>query len=186
MYPFFRFAWAVWRARHLPPLGIGQAHVSHHVIMPWDLDLWRELNNGRTLTIYDLGRFPLFIRSGIIGAMRKRGWGGTVAGVSVRYRRRVRGFDRVRMVSRVLGFDDRFVYIDQSMWRGAEAVSNALYRVAITGPDGIVPPELLAAETGQATVSPPLPDWVRAWIAAEAQRQWPPDSAPELRDNFLA
>ena len=65
MYPLIRFAREVMAARrapHLPPLG---AHVSIHRVWPWDLDPWWELNNGRTLTLYDLGRIPMAIRLGI-------------------------------------------------------------------------------------------------------------------------
>lgn len=175
MYPFIRFALAVARARRLPPLAMGEAHVSTHICLPWDLDLWKELNNGRTLTLYDLGRFPLFIRSGLLGAMRRRGWSGAVAGCSVRYRKRVRGFDRVTMTSAILGFDARFVYINQTMWRDGEATSNALYRIAVTDRNGIVPPADVALEIGVSTDPPPMPDWVNAWIEAEAARQWPPD-----------
>lgn len=180
MYPFIRFALAVAKARKQPRLAMGQPHVSTHICMPWDLDLWKELNNGRTLTLYDLGRFPLFIRSGMLGAMRRRGWTGAVAGCSVRYRKRVRGFDRITMTSAILGWDARFVYINQTMWKGQDATSNALYRVAVTDHNGIVATAEIAAEIGVDPTSPPLPNWVQAWIDAEAQRQWPPDQMDKL------
>ena len=75
------------RAGSLPLDG---THVSRHICWPWDLDLWLELNNGRTLTLFDLGRMPLARRTGLEAALRAHGWGLTVAGVSVRYRRRIR------------------------------------------------------------------------------------------------
>ena len=59
MYPFLRLGLEVLRARRAPPLPIDGVHVSHHTCWPWDLDPWGELNNGRTLTLYDLGRVPL-------------------------------------------------------------------------------------------------------------------------------
>jgi hypothetical protein len=38
-----------------------------------------------------------------------------VAGNSLRYRRRVRAFHRLEMRSRLLGWDARFLYVEQSM-----------------------------------------------------------------------
>lgn len=174
MYPFLRMAKEMARARRMPPLGLFDTHVSHHICWPWDLDLWWELNNGRTLTLYDLGRLPLGARMGIHGLLKARGWGLTVAGSSVRYRRRVTVFSRLTIHSRCLGWDDRFLYTEQSMWTGEECMSQVLIRSAIVSKAGIVPPAELARAAGWAVDSPDLPDWVRAWIAAEAVRPWPP------------
>ena len=58
MYPFLRMFKEMARASRMPPLGLFDTHVSHHLCWPWDLDPWVELNNGRTLTLYDLGRLP--------------------------------------------------------------------------------------------------------------------------------
>lgn len=176
MYPFIRLALHMRQARRAPRLGVFDTHVSAHRCLPWDLDPWRELNNGRTLTIYDLGRTPLALRTGLVDVLRQEGWGMTVAGSVVRYRRRVRGWERVTMRSRLLGWDRRFVYLDQSMWRAdGDCASQALFRSAITGPEGIVPTERVAVALGTAAESPPLPDWVTAWIASEDARPWPPE-----------
>ena len=84
MYPFLRAIKAMAAASRQPPLGLLDAHVSEHICWPWDLDPWVELNNGRTLTLYDLGRLPLSRRTGVEKVMRAKRWGLTVAGSSVR------------------------------------------------------------------------------------------------------
>ena len=174
MYPVFRMAKEAMLARRRPPLGLFEAHVSQHVCWPWDLDLWRELNNGRALTLFDLGRIPLTVRLGLPPILSRQGWGMTVAGASVRYRRRVRVFQRVEMRSRILGWDARFLYLEQAMWREGEALNHVLMRQAVTGPEGIVPPARLVAALGGPADRPALPGWVAAWIEAEAARPWPP------------
>ena len=58
MYPFLRLAYQLFVTRNAPPIAPTDTHVSHHRCWPWDLDMFLELNNGRTLTIYDLGRVP--------------------------------------------------------------------------------------------------------------------------------
>ena len=180
MYPFIRLGLALARAARQPALGPFEPHISQHRCWPWDLDPWRELNNGRTLTLYDLGRTPLAVRSRLIGTLSRNGWGMTVAGSSVRYRRRVRMFDRVTMVSRLLGWDARFLYLDQSMWAGADCTSQVLIRSAVTGRDGIVAPAQVARAMGVDAASPALPGWVQAWAEAEAQRPWPPEAGALL------
>ncbi|NUB44868.1 acyl-CoA thioesterase [Fertoebacter nigrum] len=174
MYPYARMFKEIWKFRNAPPLPILGTHVSHHICWPQDIDPWRELNNGRTLTLYDLGRIPLGQRTGLHAVTKANGWGIAVAGNSTRYRRRVRLFDRIEMHSRCIGWDQRFLYMEQSMWKGAECTSHMLLRSAVTSGAGIVPPERVLAAMGQPVQSPVLPDWVQAWIAGDAGRPWPP------------
>lgn len=173
MYPLLRFAKESIKFR-TRPLGLLDIHVSHHRCWPWDLDPWMELNNGRTLTLYDLGRIPMCSRIGLTRTVLGNGWGLTVAGSTVRYRRRIRAFQRFEMRGRLLGWDARFLYIEQAIWRQGEALNHLLVRMAVTDASGILPPARVLQAMGQGQDSPALPDWVEAWIAAEAVRPWPP------------
>ena len=176
MYPFFRLFKDMAQARRAPKMGLFETHVSHHLCMPWDLDMWNELNNGRTLTLYDLGRMPLAMRTGLAGVLRRNRWGIVVAGASIRYRRRVQAFQRFEMRSRCVGWDNRFLYMDQSMWRNGECSSQVLIRGAVTSSKGMVPPERLLEALGSDAQSPPLPAWVQGWIDADNTRPWPPEA----------
>lgn len=179
MYPFARLIKELLIHRNDAPLKIGGVHVSHHICWPWDLDPWAELNNGRTLTLFDLGRVPFGRRSGIDRVLRKRGWGMAVAGASVRYRRRVTVFQRLEMRSRALGWDERFFYLEQAMFRAGECTAHILLRSAVTrrGKGGIIPPSELDLALGGSGVSPALPEWVADWIRADGARPWPPFAA---------
>ena len=94
-------------------------------IQPQDLDIFNELNNGRILTLFDLGRLPFGYRVGLMRVMKQNRWGLTMAGASVRYRRRVRLFEKVKISTTAVGRDERFVYIVQNMCRGDEATSRS-------------------------------------------------------------
>ena len=174
MYPFLRLAWQLWLTRKQPAIPLTGGHVSHHLCLPWDLDGFAELNNGRTLTLYDIGRFTAGRRMGLSGVLKRNRWGLAVAGTSVRYRRRVTAFQRIEMRTRCVGWDHRFVYIDQSMWVDGTCTSQALLRTAVTSRAGTVDPALVAREIGHEGPSPALPDWVARWIEAEGARPWPP------------
>ena len=108
MYPFIRMAKELWISRNQPPLELGESHISHHICWPWDLDQFMEMNNGRVLSIYDLGRFGLAQKGGLIRALLKNRWKLAMAGCSVRYRRRIKMMERFETHSRVAGWDDRF------------------------------------------------------------------------------
>lgn len=174
MYPMIRMARELFVSARAPALPITGTHVSHHRCWPWDLDFWMELNNGRTLTLFDLGRVPMAQRMGLITELRKNRWGLTVAGSVVRYRKRVRLFDKVEMHSRAIGWDDKFFYIEQAMFLRGQPTSHIVLRTAVTDQNGIVKPERVFESAGLDGTSPRLPDWVLAWLEVEAVRPWPP------------
>mgnify|MGYP000710599929 CR=1 FL=1 len=176
MYPFIRLAKDVLHARRMPALGaFGAEHVSQHICWPWDLDMFAELNNGRTLTLYDLGRFGMAQRVGLLRVLADQKWAMTMAGVCVRYRRRITAFERFTMRSRAVCWDDKFIYLEQSMWkRNGDCASHAIYRVAVTEGGKMMPPDRVAQAMGGALQSPQMPDWVAAWCQMEGTRPWPP------------
>lgn len=178
MYPLLRYYKALRHGERLGPLGLFEPHINEHICWPWDTDPWRELNNGRTLTLYDLGRVPMGRRMGLNKIMREEGFAMAVAGSAVRYRARVAAFQRLTMISRLLGWDGRFLYMEQTMWLKGACTSQLLVRTALTkrGVKGIVPPQTLIDKISPGQTSPELGDWVKAWIASEDKRPWPPES----------
>jgi len=176
MFPFVRLVKDVVLARSLPPLeNFTDTHESHHICWPWDIDFFGEMNNGRVLSIYDLGRFAAAQRGGLIKALFENKWGLAMAGGMVRYRRRLTMFERFTMRSRVVCWDDRFIYLEQSMWKlDGECANHIVYRAAVTKNHRAISPSLVAEALGQDTTSPEVPDWIAAWIKAEAIRPWPP------------
>lgn len=176
MFPFIRLIKDVYLARRQTPLKtLTDTHVSQHICWPQDLDVFLELNNGRALTLYDLGRIAMAQRAGLIAVLRKERWGLTMAGSHVRFRRRIHGFERFEVRSRAVCWDDKFLYIEQSMWkRDGECASHVLYRAAVTDKDGIVKPPRILAALQLDVSSPVMPDWIKNWTEAEATRPWPP------------
>jgi len=175
MYPIIRVIKEYLIARRMPPLDPLGTHVSHHRCWPQDIDQYMEMNNGRILSILDLGRTGLAQRVGLISTLAKNKWSLTMAGCSVRYRKRIRPFVKFRIVSKAVGWDDRFFYIDQSIWIGDECAVQALYRSALTDKNGIIRPRVVFDAIGyDAEARPVLPEWVQAWIDADKTRPWPP------------
>lgn len=174
MYPFLRMAAVIAAERRKPPLDLFDTHRMTLRCLPWDLDGFMEMNNGRVLTLYDLGRFAISVRTPFAGVLRKNRWGLVVAGSTVRYRARITGFQAFEMRTRVVGWDARFIYLEQAMWRGETCCSHLFIRTGVTERGRLVPVERVTEALGLPGAGPDLPDWAQAWVAADAQRPWPP------------
>lgn len=178
MYPFVRL-WRVLRqARRSAPIGLFEESRITVRVWPQDIDVFNELNNGRTATLYDLGRFDLSARTGLLDAAQDRNWGLAVAGATIRFRRRVRMWEKVEIRTRLEGVEGLWGYIAQSMWRGREPCSSILVRIAVTDRTGALPMDGVMEAVGHAGPLPDLPDWVVAWIDADGGRPWPPGERP--------
>ena len=180
MYPWIRFAREMARAKRMDPLVPGEVHVTRLRCLPQDLDIQFEMNNGRIITLFDLGRVPMFQRMGVLGRMKKAGWYGTIAGSSIRYRHRITLGQSLEIRSRTAGVDGRFFYIEQGIFRGDACCAHGLLRAAITTGKGIIPTDQVLATLGFTETIPTLPDWAGEWDKAEAQRPWPP-----MQDTLL-
>ncbi|WP_252178437.1 acyl-CoA thioesterase [Endozoicomonas sp. 4G] len=132
MYPLIRLLTTLRKAKKAPKISVDAVSENSFHCMPWDLDLFMEMNNGRVLTLCDLGRFTLSIQSGLADVLKREKWGLVVAGSTIRYRKRVRMFDKVTMYTQVAAIDERWVYIKQSMWVKGEPASSVLLRTAVT------------------------------------------------------
>ncbi|GAD79527.1 acyl-CoA thioesterase [Vibrio ezurae] len=174
MYPLFRLAKVTWQANKQPSLTIADKSTTEFYCHPWDLDIFNELNNGRVLTLYDLGRTNLGIRCGLMKVLARHQWALVVAGSSVRYRKRVHLFNKITMHTQCVGFDDKWLYVEQSMWVKGEPTSSVLIRAGITSKQGIVSPIRVLDAIQQSNPFTELPMWVNEWVDSEQHRPWPP------------
>lgn len=174
MYPFTRLLTTLYRASRAEKLEPTDTAITTFHCMPWDIDLFLEMNNGRVLTLYDLGRFDLSIRTGLSKILQENKWGLVVAGSSVRYRKRIRVFNKVTMHTQLVAVEDRWVYIAQSMWLGDMPASSVLLRTAITAKGKALHTDELKRAFGLETIKLEPQGWVKAWIDSEDERPWPP------------
>ena len=173
MYPYLRVAGLVLRARWRPRIAITDESVIRTRVGITDIDINNELNNGRHLTLLDLGRTDLVARSGGLRELIKRRWGLAVGGASIRYRHRVPAWSRVTIRTQMLCHDQRWFYFQQKIELGERTCSAALVRAGVVARGRLVEaPEVLEA-LHEPEWNPPIPDWVQAWVDAEGQRPWP-------------
>lgn len=125
-------------------------------VWPTDLDVQLHINNGRYLSLMDLGRIDLLVRSGFWREARRRGWFPLVGASTIEYRRPLLAFQRYLLTTRLLGWDERWFYIEQSFQRGGKVAAVGTVKAMIRGGSGAVAPLEALAAVGAAGPSPAL------------------------------
>lgn len=154
-----------------------------------DLDVLMHMNNGRYLTILDLARVDLMMRSGLWRQLKAHGWYPVVTLETIRFHRSLEAGDRYDVHTRVIGWDDKHIFIEQGFVRGDVHVALAVVRARFLKRKGgiVTTAELLELAAVKAP-SPELPQWVVNWSDAEGGMAFPgtPPSAARRADTASA
>jgi acyl-CoA thioesterase FadM len=176
MYPYIRLCRILIQAKSRTKLHLNEESVVKMRVFSGDMDIYPELNNGRHLTLMDMGRMDLAQRTGLLRIVHEQKWGFAVSGASVRYRHRLKAFSRFRLHTRIVAIDDRWFYFHQKTLRKGNIHSSALVRAGITSKQGLVPVKKVLDALGLPDWDPGMPKWVQAWIEAEELRPWDGES----------
>ena len=136
-------------------------------VWPTDLDINLHLTNSRYLALMDLGRVNLIFQSGLSRIVWRDKLAPVLASIMVRFRRPVKPFARIAVTTQVLGYDEKWMFIEHRFLSGEELMCHAVVRNVFVGKTGPVMPQLIAQEMGHLGPSPQLPDWIATWQAAE-------------------
>lgn len=163
----------MWRARRklrregrIAPTGISRIRVT---TLPTDLDILRHMNNGRYLSLFDLGRWDLLERTGMAGAMKKHGWYGVVAAETVTFRKSLEPWQRFDIESRLLGHDDKTIYLEHRAVVDGEIYARAIIRSRmLKRSGGTLSHEELFGAIGRPEGLPEVEPWMHEWAVASA------------------
>jgi acyl-CoA thioesterase FadM len=155
------------------PLGITDESRITLRVWPNDLDVNVHMNNGRYLTIMDLGRLDMILRSGLARLVARRRLAPVLAGAQVRFRRSLGAFEQFTLRTQVLGWDAKWFFIEHRFERRGELVCLAVVRGAFLERGAAVSPAELVGFLGHDGASPPLPHWIADWQAVEAAHNTP-------------
>lgn len=179
MYPFIRFTTSAIKStldyKKGNRLDIKDTSQIHLIANINDMDNFLEMNNGRILTLFDLGRNDFAIRTGLGGQLLKKRWGFVVAGSTIQYRKRVRLFDKVTINTKLKAVDDRWFYMEQTMWANDKPCSHALLRTGVTSlkTGKVVDACTVLDVLGYTDIKLPPDEWVQAWIDTDKLRPFP-------------
>ncbi len=160
----FRMFLTIFLAKRAVPLNPMDMSRKFMRVLPNDLDVQMHMNNGRFLSIMDLGRIDLMVRSGFWAIARKNGWFPLVGSVKIDYRRTLAPLAKFEMTSRIIGWDDRWIFIEQEFLQGNKLAAHAIFKTMIRSKQGLVTPAEVMKATGFDLVSPELSSEVKALI----------------------
>ncbi|MET0480999.1 MAG: acyl-CoA thioesterase [Mycetocola sp.] len=186
MHMIFRTLLLFWRSPRAGRRGIPIGHYEVGRLamrtLPTDLDLNRHMNNGVYLSVLDLGRFDLLIRNGIWDILRGRGWFPVVASETITFRKSLNLWQKFVIETRVSGYDEKAVFVDQRIVVDGEIYAQAVIRARFLKKSGgtVSVAELINA-IGPVPADLRLPEWQARWgkdvalpsTAAPAPSEWP-------------
>jgi acyl-CoA thioesterase FadM len=126
---------------------------------PSDLDLNFHVNNGRYLALADIGRIHWFVRTGVLGAARRRRAFPVVGDALARFRRDLKAFESFEIHTRLIGWNQKWGFLEHRFVRRDRVIGLIAVRGMFKGPAGPVDPGELLSELAHAAPSPELPAW---------------------------
>lgn len=150
-------AW--WRSR----ASILESTTYRMTVMPNDIDFNGHVNNGRYLTLADIGRMDFVLRTGAGKAALAQRALPIVGDSLAKFRRDLKTFDRFDMQTCILGWDEKWTFMEHRFLRGGRVLGVVVIRGLFRGPQGPIPPGEFLAFMGLTAASPALPGWVREW-----------------------
>jgi acyl-CoA thioesterase FadM len=149
--------------RPLAPLSVLNEDCLRLRVLPNDIDLNMHLNNARYLNLMDYGRTHLLARTRLLEHILRSRWQPLVGAVWITYRRSLPLFSAFQLTSRLVCWDERWFYIEQTFTshKGLAAVGwvKGMLRDGKTNVD----PQTVIDSIGPGTVSPTMPDSIAAW-----------------------
>ena len=174
---WFRLMWVLLTARGRGHLVLpGNTSLLSFRVWPHDLDPSVHMNNGRYLTLMDLGRLDVLVRSGLWREVLRHGWTPIASAITVRFQRELRPFQRFRLETRVLCWDAALVVMEQTFVidggpRDGQTAARGLFKGGIYSrkEKKFVEIARLMGLIGVSEVSPPATPEVEAFLHAEDQ-----------------
>ena len=127
MYPYFRLTRVLFQSKFKPKLDFHSEEFDTIKLSVWpqDIDPFLELNNGRYVTLLDLGRFAYGARVDIKEFLKKNHWSLTITGTYNEYRYRLRLFQKFELKTKIIGYDKDWFYFFQKVrvqWENSHVI----------------------------------------------------------------
>ncbi|TLM85359.1 acyl-CoA thioesterase [Pseudarthrobacter sp. NamE2] len=151
-----------------PPLRVWDSASLPLRVLPTDIDIAMHVNNGMYLSLMDLGRFDLMVRSGVWKRMRRRGWSPVVAAETISFRKSLQLWQQYTIETRIIGLDAKAIYFEQRMVADGEIYARAYIATRLVTKAGPVGLEDIFREFGAPPADLVLPAWLHEWRASSA------------------
>lgn len=143
-------------------------------VMPNDLDLNMHMNNGRYLTIMDIGRTDFVIRTGMFQKVIRAGQIPVLAAATIRFRVQLEPFREYDLTTRIVCWDEKWAYMEQRFIitkgkKAGEVAAIAIVKGAFYDKKkkATVPTDKLLRANGFDGETPATPPHIQKWKESE-------------------
>ncbi len=156
----FRLIWMLIAARFGAKRGVMEESSLTYRCWPWDLDMNMHMTNSRYYSFMDLSRIDFAIRTGAWVRLRAQGFYPVLGSSTVRFRRPVAPFQKFRVTTRIVSWDDRWIYFSHNIIIGNnEPATLGIMKGIFINKNGRIPMEQLMSIMGYTA---PRPDFTAA------------------------
>lgn len=164
----FRLFRIVLAARFRPRTSFLEGTSVFFRVWPTDLDPLWHMNNGKYCSLMDLGRVDMMLRNGLWKLIAKEGWYPVIAAEWIRFKSSLTPFTRFELRTQPIGWDDKSFYLRQVfLVKGRTAAVGLVRARFLSKSGGTIDARTMVDKISPGAQSPPLPDYVRDWQAAE-------------------
>lgn len=168
---YLRLLWLLWRLRSVQRRGLFEESRVTFCVWPNDCDLNLHMNNGRYLTFMDLGRVHLTAQSGLLREAWRRRWMPVLAAAEITYLRSLKPFQRFELVTRLLTWDEKYIYLEQGFESDGKLCAQAYVKGVFLHKGMRVPNAELLQAIGFGEGPPPMSEALRQWAALTASKR---------------
>lgn len=168
---YFRFIFLLIKRVFLKkPLDLFDPCETTFWVNPLDLDMNMHMNNGRYLSIMDLGRFDLMIRAGVFWTYIKKGYYPVVFSESIRFKKSLQPFQTFNMITTIESWDEKDFYISQKFVVKGEMIAEGYIRGRFKqrGRKGSVPTPEVFSVGGKTFDSSRLSELSKAQVSVDS------------------
>lgn len=149
--------------RPLPPLGVLDPDTLRMRVWPNDIDINFHMNNARYLNLMDYARTHLLARARLLEHVVRLRWQPLVGAVWMTYRRSLPLLAAFTITSRLVCWDDRWFYIEQTFTGREGLAAVGWVKGMLRDARGTVPPQKALERVSPGVVSPPIPEGILEW-----------------------
>ena len=132
-------------------------------VWPNDIDFNFHLNNARYLNIMDYARMHLLARTQLLEHVVRSRWMPVVGAVWITYRRSLSVFSAFLLTSRLVGWDDRWFYFEQTFTGRDGLAAVGWVKGALRLKQGTVEPQKVIERVAPGAQCPPMPEAFSTW-----------------------
>ncbi len=149
------------------PLEYHETSVIKMRVLPTDLDLNFHMNNGRYLTIMDIGRTEFVIRFGLHKLVLSDKLSAVASGININFFKPLAPFEKYELHTKVLTWDDSWFYLKQEFIKDNQIKASAIAKVIFLKKGKRVSPSYLLKKMNKDVTAPKAPEYFQSMLESE-------------------